>query len=27
MFGDTVIVTPEGGRRLCDVPLDFPEVN
>jgi Xaa-Pro aminopeptidase len=27
MFGDTVVVTPEGGRRLCDVPLDFPEVN
>lgn len=26
MFGDTVVVTPDGGRRLCHVPLELPEV-
>lgn len=27
MFGDMVLVTPQGGRRLCDVPLELPEVS
>lgn len=27
MFGDTIVVPPDGGRRLCDVPLELPEVN
>jgi len=26
MFGDTVVVTAQGGRRLVDVPLELPEV-
>jgi len=26
MLGDMVVVTPEGGRRLCNVPLELPQV-
>jgi Xaa-Pro aminopeptidase len=26
MLGDTVVVTPQGGRRLCNVPLELPQV-
>ncbi|MBW1801063.1 MAG: hypothetical protein JRJ85_10075 [Deltaproteobacteria bacterium] len=24
MLGDTIQVTPEGGRRLVEIPLDLP---
>lgn len=26
MFGDMVVVTPQGGRTMCGVPVEFPEV-
>jgi Xaa-Pro aminopeptidase len=26
MFGDMVVVTPDGGRTMCHVPLELPEV-